>query len=144
MPPGVASSLSNLKRVTGTDPGTNTECSDTVPAGKTWLLLSYSVLLVQGGANTPQPVLSIDDGTTVFFESAGSTTVQAISTSCRYTWAGGLQVSGQIGAGAAVHAVAGLPDSLYLGSGCRIRTVTANLSANTDYGAPSIYVVEYG
>lgn len=144
MPAGVSSSISVLKRFNGTNPAANTECSDTVPAGKSWIVLAYSVQLVSGGGDTPQPILTVDDGTTVMFESFGSTTAQAVSTTCRYTWASQLPLTGLIGATTNVHSTAPLPRDLVLYGGSRIRTTTIGASATTDYGAPSLYVIEYG
>lgn len=143
-PAGISSSLSTLIQANGTDPGTNTEASTTVPAGKSWLLLSYSIVNVQGGAGASLPILVIDDGTDTIFASPGSTANQAISTTARYTWAPGLVISGQIGTTPNIFSFGSLPEGILLGTGYRVRTVTVGLSANTDYGAPSLHYVEYG
>lgn len=129
--------------VVGTNPAANTEVSETVPAGQTWQLLAVSVALVQGLTQTPQPILQIDDGTTVLFESFGASAAQAASTTCRYTWAAGNTVSALIGATTNVHAVAPLPEGLVLAAGSRIKTVTVGIGANSDYGAPALYVVKF-
>lgn len=136
--------LSTLRRFGGTDQAANTEFSETVPASKWWELLSVTVVLVQGATQTPQPILTIDDGTTVLFEAFGSTAVQASATTCRYTWSPGGAASGQVGSGAGVHSTAPLPGGLILPAGYRIRSNTIGIGANSDYGAPSLYVVEYG
>ena len=127
----------------GTNPAANTEFSEAVPAGKGWLLYSVSVALVQGATQTPQPILIIDNGTTVAFESFGSTTAQAVSTTCQYTWAPGLALSGQIGATTAVHSTAPLPNGLLLRPGWRVRTSTLGIGAASDYGAPALLVAEF-
>lgn len=141
---GISSSLSTLKRVAGANPAANAELSVTVPAGKSWRLLSLSVPLVQGGTQTPQPILVIDDGTNVLYEFFGSSEAQATTTTCRYTWAPGLPLSGQVGSGTAVHSVAPLPHHLTLAPGYRVRTSTLGIGANSDYGVPSLHVVEFG
>lgn len=140
---GIAGSASALKLITGSDPAAGAEVSVTVPAGKYWGLQSLSVALVQGITDTPQPILVIDDGTNVTYEMFGSTTAQAVSTTCRYSWAPGNPLSGLIGTGANVHAVAPFPEDLILAPGFRIRTVTLGLTATGNYGAPSLYVAEY-
>lgn len=128
--------------VTGTDQAANTEILETVPAGQVWKLYAVTVQLVQGLTQTPQPILRIDDGTTVLFESFGSSAAQAASTTCRYTWAPNLQLSGQVGATTNVHSTAPLPVDLVLQPGYRIQTVTVGIGANSDYGAPAIFVVK--
>lgn len=140
----VVGPLSAITQLNGSDPAAGAEVSVTVPAGKHWHLISVSVALVQGATQTPQPILVIDDGTDVLFENFGSSTAQAVSTTCRYTWAEGLTLSGQVGATTNVHATAPLPAGLILGPGFRIRTSTLGIGANSDYGAPGLYYVEYG
>lgn len=135
--------LSGALQVNGTNPAANTEFSDTVPTGKAWRLIAVSVALVQGITQTPQPLLVLDDGTDVIFEGFGSTTAQAVSTTCRYTWAPGLTLTGLVGATTNVHSTAPLPEGFILLPGYRIRSSTVGIGANSDYGAPSYYVVEY-
>jgi hypothetical protein len=67
---GNAAEQGIIKPVTGTDPAANAEISETVPAGKWWQLLAVSVVLVQGITQTPQPMLTLDDGTNVFYASS--------------------------------------------------------------------------
>ena len=128
--------------VTGSDGAANTEFSETVPAGEFWLLRSVSVALVQGATQTPQPILIIDNGTTTVYESFGSSAVQAVSTTCRYTWAPGHTLTGQVGATTNVHSTGPLPEGLLLGPGWRIRTSTIGIGANSNYGAPALMVTK--
>lgn len=46
----------------GSDVAANTEISEVVPAGQFWNLVSFTVALVQGITQTPQPILMIDEG----------------------------------------------------------------------------------
>jgi len=138
------STLAVTKRVAGSDPAANNEVTDTVPAGKSWLLLVVKLTLVQGATQTPQPILQIDDGATVVFESFGSSAAQAVSTTCVYNFASGLTLSGQVGATTNVHATAPLPETLLLGPGYRIKTSTIGIGANSDYGATQYLVCELG
>jgi hypothetical protein len=131
------------KEVTGADPAANTEASLTVPASKFWWLLSVRVQLVQGITQTPLPFLVLDDGTTAFYEAPGSTAAQAVSTTCTYTWAPDVQVTGQIGATPTIRSMGPLPSLLLLGPGFRIRTATQGIGANSDYGVPVAYVIEF-
>lgn len=143
-PPGGLSTLQAWKPILAADPAANTEVLATVPAGKSWLLASVSVQLVQGITNTPQPILVIDDGTNVFYESFGSSAAQAVSTTCRYTWAPDSPLTGQVGVTTGVHSTAPLPQALILGPGYRVRTSTLGLAATADYGVPVLYVCEFG
>jgi hypothetical protein len=141
---GVPSSLSALRVFTGTNPAAGAEISETVPAGKWWEVITVSVSLVQGLTQTPQPILVIDDGATTLAEFFGASAAQAASTTCRYTWGAHLPLSAIVGAGANGRATAPLPSGLVLPAGSRVRTSTLGIGAATDYGAPVLYVVEYG
>lgn len=142
---GVASAVSTLRLVTGADPAAGAEgISEAVPAGKWWELIAVSVSLVQGLTQTPQPVLVIDDGTTTLAEFFGASAAQAASTTCRYTWGADLPLGAIVGAGANGRATAPLPGGLVLPSGYRVRTSTLGIGANSNYGVPTLYVVEYG
>ena len=130
------------KRVTGTNPAANVELGDAVPANKIWILLSYFVALVQGITQTPQPILQFDDGVNVFWESIGSTAAQAASTTCAYTWAHCYTApTAQFSAGATVRSFAPL-SQIPLLAGYHIKSSTLGLGANSDYGAPLLYVAE--
>ena len=145
MADGVPSNLSSTFTSITANPAANAEIAvTTVPTGKIWLLKSFSVALVQGATQTPQPILIVDDGTNVVFEAFGSTTAQAVSTTCRYSWAPGLPLTGLVGATTNVHSTAPLPAQLLMKEGWRISTLTVGLGANSDYGVATIVVVEYG
>jgi hypothetical protein len=128
--------------VVGSDPAANTEFSQTVPAGELWLLLSVSVALVQGATQTPQPVLTITDGTNTIYQSYGATGAQAVSTTCQYNWAVGLTLAALVGATTGVKAVAPLPADLLLEAGSVIASSTVGKGANSNYGAPVFRVLK--
>lgn len=143
-PPGVRGTSSAVLTVyTGTDQAANTEFSETVPAGEQWQLLSVTVSLAQGATQTPQPALVIDDGTTILYLGYGSSAAMSASTTCRYTWAPGLTLTGQIGSSTTVRSNAPLPANLILSAGFRIRSITSGIGANSDYAAPAFYIVKY-
>lgn len=144
MLPPLPSNLSVLKTLLGTNPAANAEISETVPTGKHWLLYAVTAQLVQGLTQTPQPILIIDDGTNVLFESFGASAAQSASTTARYTWAPGLELSALVGSTPDIHALAPLPAGLLLPPGYRIRTNTLGKGANTDWGAPILYIAELG
>lgn len=135
-----------INRVVGADPAAGVEVSYTVPAGSTLRLLVVTVSLVQGLTQTPQPTLVVDDGTNIIYQAPGSSdaTGQAASTTARYTWAVGLPLTARVGTTPNIFAYAPLPDRLIVPATWRIRTVTAGIGANTDYGVPSLLVEDYG
>lgn len=128
----------NFTYAQSSDPAANAEFSVTVPSNKLWVVKAVSVSLVQGATQTPQPILILDDGTNPLFESFGSSAVQAVSTTCRYTWAPGLPLTGQIGATTNVHSTAPLPEGFVLKEGYRIRSSTLGIGANSNYGVAQI------
>ena len=131
------------KRIAGTNPAANAEVSEAVPAGLYWLLLAVQVALAQGATQTPQPILVIDDGANVIAEFPGSSAAQVAASTCAYTWAPDMPLLAQIGATPNIRSGGPLSGSLILGAGYRVRTVTLGIGANSDYGAPSLYVVEF-
>jgi hypothetical protein len=141
---GLRSQLQTRKTLVGTNPAAGAEVTEAVPAGKDWLLVAVTLVLVQALVQTPQPILQVDDGTNVLFEGFGASAAQAVSTTCRYTWAPGLPLSAVVGAGANCHANAPLPEDLVLPAGGHVKTVTLGIGANSDYAAPVLYVVEVG
>lgn len=126
--------------VLGANPAANTELSDTVPAGQTWVLLGYSVTMVQGITQTPLPALVITDGTNEVLSFPGASAAISASTTSRMNWAPGLTLTA--GAGLTRN-YAPIPSGLILPAGWKVTTVTTGLGAASDYGAPSIYVKVY-
>lgn len=140
------SSLGVYKRVSGGSQTAGAEVADTVPAGKSWFLLSVQHVLTKGGTGTPQPILQIaDQSGAVAWECFGSSSVQAVNTTCTYTWAPGLPQTGMIGSGTGVHATSPMPPETLLGPGWQLKTTTINTVGGTSsYGTPSYFVCELG
>lgn len=140
----VTTSTADIVTLTGTDPAANTEISETVAAGKGYELLSISVACVQGITQTPQPILVLKDAAgKIIYENFGSSAVQAVSTTCQYTWAPNLTLSAQVGATTNVHSTSPIPLGFILLPGYTITTNTIGKGANTDYGAPILYVARF-
>lgn len=132
-----------LRVVTGTDPAANTEISETVPAGKYWQLLSVAVTMVQGATQTPLPNLIIDDGSATQMYIPGAATAQSISSTARYHWGMNLLVKDLTGTTPNIWATAPLPAAYVMSPGWRVRTTTTGIGANSNYGAPTLVLVEY-
>lgn len=141
--PPSAGAAPRYRSITGVNPAANTELSDVVPAGKWWWLLSVTVSLVQGATQTPLPTLQIDDGTNNIFASQGSTTAMTASTTAQFTWGVGLVLTGLVGTTPNIVSQGALGEFLFLGPGFHIKTLTAGIGANTDYGAFQYYVCEF-
>lgn len=128
-----------LRVILGTNPAAGSEISETVPTGARWRLISFRYTITTSGTVANRsPVLTIDDGTNVLWETWSNVAVTASST-----------VAYNAGAGAPFLAynTAGnllpLPTTLELPGGSRIRTVTGNLQAGDDFAAPVYTVLEY-
>lgn len=131
-----------LKVVQGTDPAAGVEISETVPAGKLWDLLSVDTSYVASATVANRgPVLTLDDGTRDLTEIPN--VFQFIVAS--ETWNGvcWMQGMGQITGTGGGYRIAPLPSPCLLGPGYRIRTVTTNIQAGDNWGAPVFQVVEY-
>jgi hypothetical protein len=134
-------SAPSAKRVAGTDVAANTEISEAVPAGKFWELLAVQVTLAQGATQTPLPTLLITDASdNEVFAAPGASAAQNASVTSRYTWASGFTLTA---GAAATRNYAPLPRGLVLPAGWKVKTSTSGIGANSDYGIPSIYVVEF-
>lgn len=131
------------RRVAGTQPGANAEVADTVPAGKYWWLISATIAMVQGATQTPQPALVIDDGSNNIVSTMGASGAMTASTTATFTWGVGLSLTALVGATPNIIATGGLPDFLLLPPGFRIKTLTAGLGANSQWGVPSYFVCEF-
>lgn len=142
--PAMPSTNAVYKRVTVANPGAGAEVVFVVPGNKDWFLYAVYVQLVQGITQTPQPIILMDDGTNTWMESIGSSAVQAVSTTCAYSWAPNMLLTGQVGSGVNVHSNAPIPDSLVLPAGYRIRTNTVGIGANSQYQNASCMIAELG
>lgn len=124
--------------VIGADPAAGVEISDAVPAGKQWRLISVLLQLVTNAtvANR-RPHVIVDDGANVFHRRASNAT-QAASLTQNYLFAG----EGPEAAVRGTYVADPLPVQ-EIPAGARIKTVTENLQAGDNYGAPLYYVEEF-
>jgi hypothetical protein len=128
-----------FRSIAGTNPAANAEISETVPTGARWKLHSMMATLVaDANAANRSAQLVIDDGTNVVLRSAPALTQTATQTII-YNWT----ARGAAGSVAALTASELIPPDLYLPAGYRINTLTNNLQATDDWGAPRLYVEEW-
>lgn len=123
-----------------TDPAANTEHSYTVPAGQLLELWAVNFNLVtDANAATRRVVLTIDDGTTVFYKSASQVT-QAASLTYNYTFSVGAVDRSAV---AGTDVLQNLGGPMVLRAGYRIKTVTASIQATDNYGVAQLYGIKY-
>lgn len=135
-PEGVSAWQTRVVR--GTNPAAGAEISERVGPGRQWLLYAVRFRFVTDATVTTRvPGLQIDDGSDTFLEvppALGQAATQTID----YTFAaGGASVSE-----ANLRGISVLPFPLPLLRGYRIRTLTTNLQAGDDFGAPVLLVAE--
>ncbi len=126
-----------IRTIIGTTPAAGSEISETVPTGNRWRLISLKGTLAAGVGTTHRAQLTCDDGTTAFTLLA-QVAVQGQGTVGTYTWAAGMPYSVAMDA---ADNLQGLPPQMLLLSGWRIRTVTLNMAATSQWSAIG-YVVE--
>ncbi len=117
----------------GTDPPAGSEILITVPAGEVWQLCAVSVSLVTPAGLTAarRPHLVVDDGSNIIAQYPAPGTLNPGSTA-QFSWCEGAGQS--YAAGGAVFQSIGRTVLL---PGFRIRTLTENLIAGDNYGAPT-------
>ena len=118
--------------------------SVTVPAGKQWKVESIKFALVTNATVADRfPALSIDagSGATEFWRFRSSV-AQAATLAWTYYFLA--TIDNEINRSTVLEMYEPLPSGLLLGPGWRIITTTAAIQAGDNYGAPVLYVTEYG
>lgn len=127
---------------TGTDQAAGTEVTETVPTGEVWKLLAVRFQLVSSGtAATRTVTLNIDDGSNIVWRRTSPGT-QTASLTRNY-----LYLADLVGEDAAFDGNGDI--KLFLPStpllpGWRVRTITTNIQAGDNFGAPLLHYVKVG
>lgn len=132
----VLDSVLKPELITGTDPAANTEISETVPAGETWLLHSILLTLVTDANAANRTVrLSFTDGTEFEFyvDATAQTATQTVTRQYK-------PINNETVAG--LTRVFDLNSNLILAPGTVISTTVTNLQATDNWGAPVFYVTK--
>jgi hypothetical protein len=136
---GSMDGVGNLRRIAGTSPGAGVDISETVPTGAMWELVAFTANLVTSATVASRaPILVFDDGTTLFANVRFGVLMPASSNNT-CTWAPTFPYDATFPG----FSSAPLPPGLILPPGYRIRTVTGNLQASDQWGAPSYLVQEW-
>jgi len=132
--------MGKIRHITGTNPAAGVEISETVPAGRTWELLSISFTLVAAAAAASRRVhLKLTNELGGEIDVFGNTD-QIISETRKYCFAQYGHVLDEIDDGVIQIP---LPQKIYLKQDSTITTDTTNLQGGDDFSAPSINVMEY-
>lgn len=135
-PPGTGRSRS----IAGTNPAAGAEISETVPTGTRWHISAVRISLVTDGTAANRTFqLVFDDGASPSFADIITQTAQTAGTTRVYFFTLDLPVMELAVVGNLLYP---LPSELWLPEGFRMRTVTTNLQAGDDYGAPEFLVEE--
>lgn len=130
----------NIRAITGTNPAAGAEISETVPAGKLWVLQWFSATLVAEvtPANRTMRIVAQRGGTPGW---VWLSSVNQLATQTRiYTL---MRLRGeQPTANISVYIFGGIPDFVLL-AGDVITTSTINLQAADDWSAPYYQVQEF-
>ena len=128
-----------IRSITGTNPAAGVEISETVPTNARWRLLAMAATYVADATvATRAPMLVFDDGTTEYMRIVPGVGITASQTII-CTW-------GDVGDDSSTTGVLGmsvLPNKIFLPQAHRIRTVTNNLQAGDNWGAPQLLVEEW-
>jgi len=132
------------KAITGADPAAGADINEAVPAGKWWKLLSVKFTLATSAvAANRRPALVLEDGAAVEFWRWRTGVDQAASLTRTYQFLTSL--STEVDRSTTFNELyEPLDEDLVLPPGGRVKTVTQAKDAGDNYGAPVLYVVEYG
>jgi hypothetical protein len=128
-----------MRLVVGTDPVAGAEISETVPAGRMWILRALSATFVADATVANRtPLLFCDDGGANTFAQSGDSAAVTAGQTINYAWANSYV---RIISNTTIHVQ--LASALRLPAGFRIRTTTLNLQAGDNWGAPRLFVEEF-
>lgn len=125
--------------ILGTVPAAGAEIVETVPVNTRWYLTAFRFKLVaSAGVANRTPVLLIDDGVNIVWETENPTAITASQTGT-YNAGAGVQNATLV----APDFQLALPETLILPAGSRIRTLTGAIQVGDQYAAPVYNVEEY-
>jgi len=128
-----------IRSITGTNPAAGVEIIETVPAGARWRLHSIAATLTTSATAANRVVnWAFDDGALTYYQ-ATAAALQAASLVRQYVAA----AAGGGGSTLDVTIAAPLPLGRVLAAGHRILTLTTNLQAGDNWGAPQLLVEEW-
>jgi hypothetical protein len=128
-----------IRSITGTNPAAGVEISETVPTNARWNLLAFHFTLVVDATVASRSTSIVFDDGAANYTRVDANVLQTASQTNVFTAAQSLGFSTSIGASRHIP----IPAGLHLVGGHRIRTLTGNLQAADDYGAPQYLVEEW-
>lgn len=136
--PTINSFHGRIRSITGTDPAANAEITETVPDRRRWRFLSFRAsLLTDANVASRRVFLVFNDGSTdlIYFPASANQAASLFLTHnfSPTTYSPGLVIADYISCA----------PSLILPAGFVIKTVTANIQAADNWGAPQLLVEEW-
>lgn len=129
----------SIKSIAGTDPAAGGEVSETVPANAVWRLKSlYASLVTDANVANREVSLSIDDGTNTYSRAFSGQAHPASTTGLYSVSPVGTRYNRFLLEGTAIP----IPSQLS-SAGHRFVSITGNLQAGDNYGAPQLLVEEW-
>jgi hypothetical protein len=128
-----------IRSITGTNPAAGVEISETVPAAARWRVIHFTARLVTDATVANRaPILLVDDGVNTLF-AADPAAVQTASLNRRWNAGEGTERLALV----SDNVQWGWPRRTLLLAGYRIMTVTNNIVAGDNWGAPQLLVEEW-
>lgn len=128
-----------LRSITGTDPAAGVEIAETVPTGARWKLLTMQFTLVTDATVANRNVsVGFDDGATLYGQYNNNVNTTA---GLAHVHSAGAAIGFSTTSGSERHI--STPVDMVQLAAHRIRTITANLQAGDNYGAPQLLVEEW-
>lgn len=129
-----------IRSITGTDPAAGAEISESVPTGARWRMdAARWSFVTDGTVANRNPVVVIDDGTTIIIEWGSNNNPQTAT----ITRIWDLRASGFAETLGSTRAQIHVDRWPIMMAGYRLRTVTNSLQAGDNYGAPQLQVEEW-
>lgn len=129
----------HFRVITGTDPASGSDFSESVPTGAMWRVQSViSTLSCDATVINRTAHIIFDDGASVVYRSLVNSNVVASQTAM-LVWGN----SGAAGVTTGVSPHGFIPDSMHISAGFRVRSSIVGLQAGDDLDAPVLYVEEF-
>ena len=130
-----------LRTIVGVAPAAGAEVAVAVPGHTEWELISFRVLFTTDATVANRiPSLVVDDGSLVALRN-GTAVNHPASTAWSHQWT--VEMGVTLTASGVNGVVVPIP-RMRLAGGWRLRTITSQLQAADQYGAPVLLVCEYG
>lgn len=128
-----------IRNIIGSVPAAGAEFVETVPTGARWRVMAIKIFLTSAvTAGNRRPTLVFIPNGIVGCADVPHPLFQGPSVTLAFSWASGMALQALV---SGTSDITGLPSDLFFDQGSQFKSVTANLAAGDQYGAP-FYTVE--